>query len=223
MALAPTHAGTAIALLQRADLAMYAAKRGRLGVAVYDETRDGEGLHRLEVAAQLRQGIDEGQLLLHYQPKLDLRTGRITGLEALVRWNHPTRGLLYPDVFLPLAEQAGLMRRLALRVLERALHDVRIWRAQGHDLSVAVNLSVSNLQDVALPEQVAMLLDAFAVPAEALILEITEDVAAEPDTHWAYAVRTDRAEGGYAHTDARIWHPDGRLVAISRQTVAVFG
>jgi EAL domain-containing protein (putative c-di-GMP-specific phosphodiesterase class I) len=84
--------------------------------------------------------------------------------------------LLYPDVFLPLAEQAGLMRRLALRVLERSLADLRDWRARGLGLTVAVNLSVSNLQDVALPDQVAMLLDAFTVPADALVLEITEDV-----------------------------------------------
>jgi EAL domain-containing protein (putative c-di-GMP-specific phosphodiesterase class I) len=93
-----------------------------------------------------------------------------------VRWHHPERGLLYPDVFLPLAEQAGLMRRLALDVLERSLRDLRAWRAAGHELSVAVNLSVSNLQDVALPDQVAMLLDAFSVPPSALTLEITEDV-----------------------------------------------
>jgi EAL domain-containing protein (putative c-di-GMP-specific phosphodiesterase class I) len=100
----------------------------------------------------------------------------VIGVEALVRWNHPDRGLLYPDVFLPLAEQAGLMRRLALRVLERSLRDLQAWRATGLDLTVAVNLSVSNLQDVALPDQVAMLLDSFGVPAEALTLEITEDV-----------------------------------------------
>ena len=122
------------------------------------------------------RGLDSDQLVNHYQPKLHLGTGAVIGVEALVRWDHPTRGLLYPDVFLPLAEQAGLMRRLALGVLERSLRDLQAWRAAGHDLSVAVNLSVSNLQDVALPEQVEMLLEAFAVPAEALTLEITEDV-----------------------------------------------
>jgi EAL domain-containing protein (putative c-di-GMP-specific phosphodiesterase class I) len=131
---------------------------------------------RLETLEQLRAALDTEQLVTCYQPKLHLGTGRVVGVEALVRWEHPTRGLLSPDVFLPLAEQAGLMRRLALRVLERSLADLRDWRSQGHELSVAVNLSVSNLQDLALPDQVAMLLDSFGVPAAALTLEITEDV-----------------------------------------------
>ena len=86
---------------------------------------------RLETLEQLRTALDDDQLDVHYQPKLDLRTGRVIGVEALVRWNHPDRGLLYPDVFLPLAEQAGLMRRLALRVLERSLRDLQEWRATG--------------------------------------------------------------------------------------------
>ncbi|MCZ2857938.1 EAL domain-containing protein [Blastococcus sp. VKM Ac-2987] len=176
IALCPDHGRDRSLLLARADTAMYAAKRGRMGHEVWAPDGTPATRDRLETLEQLRSALDGEQLDNHYQPKLDLRTGTVVGLEALVRWNHPDRGLLYPDVFLPLAEQAGLMRRLALRVLERALRDLRSWRAQGHDLSVAVNLSVSNLQDVALPEQVAMLLDAFSVPAEALVLEITEDV-----------------------------------------------
>jgi diguanylate cyclase (GGDEF)-like protein len=176
IALCPDHGRDRSLLLARADTAMYMAKRGRHGFDVWEPDGTPATRDRLETLEQLRTALDTDQLDVHYQPKLNLKTGGVIGVEALVRWNHPERGLLFPDVFLPLAEQAGLMRRLALRVLERSLRDLQEWRAAGLQLSVAVNLSVSNLQDVALPEQVEMLLDAFGVPAGALILEITEDV-----------------------------------------------
>jgi diguanylate cyclase (GGDEF)-like protein len=176
IALCPDHGRDRSLLLARADTAMYGAKRGRHGVEVWSADDAPDSRDRLELLEQLRAALDTEQLVPHYQPQLDLRTGSVVGVEALVRWEHPSRGLLTPDVFLPLAEQAGLMRRLALRVLERSLRDLRSWRAAGHDLSLAVNLSVSNLQDVALPGQVAMLLESLGVPAEVLTLEITEDV-----------------------------------------------
>jgi diguanylate cyclase (GGDEF)-like protein len=176
IALCPDHGRDRSLLLARADTAMYAAKRDRRGFELWEPDGTQDSRDRLETLEQLRSALDTEELVPYYQPKLDLRTGAVIGVEALVRWQHPTRGLLTPDVFLPLAEQAGLMRRLALRVLERSLTDLRGWRAAGHDLSVAVNLSVSNLQDIALPDQVAMLLYSLEVPARALTLEITEDV-----------------------------------------------
>jgi predicted signal transduction protein with EAL and GGDEF domain len=176
IALAPEHGHSPAVLLQRADLAMYLAKRGNLGHAVYRPGEADDARHRLQTVEELRVALDEDQLVVHYQPKIDVRTGRVIGAEALVRWEHPERGLLFPDAFLPLAEQAGLMHRVALQVLERSLREVRAWRAAGHHLHVAVNLSVSNLQDAGLPDQVEMLLEALGVPADALILEITENI-----------------------------------------------
>jgi diguanylate cyclase (GGDEF)-like protein len=176
IALCPDHGRDRSLLLARADTAMYVAKRGRLGFEIWAPDGTPATRDRLQTLEQLRTALDNDQLDVHYQPKLDLTSGAVIGVEALVRWNHPERGLLYPDVFLPLAEQAGLMRRLALRVLERSLRDLQTWRSRGLELSMAVNLSVSNLQDVALPDQVGMLLDSCGVPARALTLEITEDV-----------------------------------------------
>src|SRR3712207_4124715 len=176
IALCPDHGRDRSALLARADTAMYLAKRAREGHRVWTPDGTTDSRDRLRTLEQLRDALETDQLVPHYQPQLDLRTGRVSGVEALIRWEHPDRGLLLPDAFLALAEQAGLMRRLALVVLERSLRDLQRWRAAGHELSMAVNLSVSNLQDVALPEQVAMLLEATGVLPGALTLEITEDV-----------------------------------------------
>ena len=176
ISLAPTHGSTPALLLQRADLAMYKAKRAGIGCAIYEPGEAGDARNRRQTLEELRTALVTGQLVVHFQPKLELATGRVVGAEALVRWQHPTRGLLYPDGFLPLAEQAGLMRDIAREVLGQSLRAVRSWREAGHDLHVAVNLSVSDLQDTALPAQVRALLDAHDVPARALVLEITENV-----------------------------------------------
>jgi diguanylate cyclase (GGDEF)-like protein len=176
ISLFPDHGQTPSMLLQHADVAMYEAKRGQLGYTVFEPARDGGSRHRLETLEELRVALQSDQLVMHYQPKLDVGSGVVSGVEALVRWAHPTRGLLAPDSFLPIAERAGLMGLVAGQVLETSLRDLASWRAQGHQLSVAVNLSVSNLQDVELPQQVERLLAIHGLPAQAVVLEITENI-----------------------------------------------
>jgi diguanylate cyclase (GGDEF)-like protein len=176
ISIGPRHSGHAEELLQMADLAMYAAKAGRSCAVVYDEARHGSGRYRLEAVAQLRRAIDEGELVLHHQPKLSLRTGRVDGVEALVRWQHPERGLLFPDAFVELAESAGLMGPLTRRVLDAALAQRRAWADRGRELTVAVNVSPSNLVDEGFPDEVAGLLARHGVPATALVLEVTESL-----------------------------------------------
>ena len=175
IALYPDHAENVGGLLQHADMAMYRAKNAHTGVELSTSADSGDG-RRLETVEGLRQALERDEFVLHYQPKLDLRTRTVTGVEALVRWQHPTRGLLYPDTFLPLAEHAGLMRRLTLSVLEMALRQANQWRSKGRPMTVAVNLSASNLLDAHLPGQIDLLLDTLEVPSELLELEITETV-----------------------------------------------
>jgi diguanylate cyclase (GGDEF)-like protein len=176
IALAPEHASDFTGLLQRADVAMYQAKHQGTGWELYDPERDHHSRDRLETIEQLRAAVQQGQLVLHYQPKIDLRSGRVVGVEALVRWNHPERGLVYPDQFLLIAEQTGLMRPLTLAVLEMALGQCRAWRDEGLELSVAVNLSVTSLLDTRLPHDVERLLSGAGLRASALELEITENI-----------------------------------------------
>jgi len=146
---------------------------------VYDEARDGSGRHRIEAVEQLRAAIGGGQLVLHHQPKLTLATGRVEGVEALVRWQHPTRGLLYPDAFIELAESAGLMSALTRAVVDLALAQRRVWADEGRELTVPVNVSPSDLVDERFPDEVAELLDRHGVPAPALTLEVTESLLME--------------------------------------------
>jgi diguanylate cyclase (GGDEF)-like protein len=176
VALLPEHSPHAAGLLRRADVAMYEAKGARTGVELYDATRDLHSRERLVLAAELRAAVEAGNLEVHFQPKVEVATGRVVGAEALVRWPHAERGLLYPDAFLPAAEQAGLMRPLTLVVLERALAACGRWTAAGRELGVAVNLSASNLLDASLPDEVAARLVAHGVAPHQLTLEVTEGV-----------------------------------------------
>jgi len=157
---------------------MYAAKEAHTGVEAYRAASSAGARDRLAVVADLRRAIGAGEIVVHFQPQADLATGRITGVEALVRWRHPERGLLYPESFIPIAEHTGLMRPLTSHVLQVTL---RQWRDQGLELAVAVNLSTRNLLDLSLPDEVARRLAEHDLPASALELEITETtIMADP-------------------------------------------
>jgi diguanylate cyclase (GGDEF)-like protein len=182
VALIPDHGNDADLLLQRADVAMYQAKRARTGIAVYDEATDPHDVTELALLAELRRAIEADELVLHYQPKARLRTGDIVGVEALVRWQHPTRGLLGPDAFIPLAENTGLMAPLTEWVLRHAIGQSARWRERGLLMPVAVNLSPRSLLDGDLPASVLRLLADAGLPADLLELEITETaIMSDPD------------------------------------------
>src|SRR5215207_10889474 len=181
IALFPDHASDPLGLLQRADIAMYEAKRMRTGHEVYLPARDRHSRERLALVGQLPAAIDARQLVLHYQPKAELATGAVRGVEALVRWQHPRRGLLAPGHFLPLAEQSGLTRALTAFVLERAMSEIGALGEQS-DLAVAVNLGPADLLDLGLPSEVERALDRCRFPPERLALEVSEDViVADPE------------------------------------------
>jgi diguanylate cyclase (GGDEF)-like protein len=180
IALFPEHGREVANLLRRADIAMYHAKSARSGHYSYTSEDDaGGGEERLRLLEELREAVLGGQLAVFYQPKVDSRTMRVGGVEALVRWPHPTRGLLLPAAFLPLAEQSGLMRDLTSSVIEQSLDQIRLWRDSGRYLRVAVNLHASSLVDVELPQRVAGFLRERSLPADCLELEITEDFLME--------------------------------------------
>lgn|GEM_PF-737442 len=176
IALFPEHGCDADLLMQHADVAMYVAKQSGSGYALYASERDPHSARRLALTAGLRQAIQEDQLFLLYQPKIDLKTGRMIGVEALVRWRRPDLGVIPPDQFIPIAEQTGLIKPLTLWVLNTALDQCRAWRDQGREVRVAVNLSTRNLQDPQLSEQVLHSIKTHGVPPDLLELEITESI-----------------------------------------------
>jgi len=171
----------ATTLLRCADSAMYAAKELSTELELFDGKRDHSSPTRLKRLGELRQALDRGELVLHYQPKLLLENGTIPGVEALVRWQHPELGLLGPGEFVPLAEQTGLIKPLTSFVLRTALLQVSAWQRSGHDLSIAVNISERSLLDPDFPDEVSCLLLDAGVPPHQLELEITEGtIMADP-------------------------------------------
>ena len=193
IALYPEHATADGELMRRADVAMYLAKGSGGGVALYEPERDLHTRDRLALGQQLRQGLDRGELEVYYQPKADPQLGRVLGVEALVRWQHPVHGLMMPPDFLPLAARSGLMGAITRAVLDAALAQLARWRADGLDLTVAVNLAAGDLLDPDLPGDVARMLAAHDVPPTCLALEVTEDsLTADPDRAAATLVAVAR-------------------------------
>ena len=173
IALAPADAADSAEVVWCSDVAMYRAKLASSAFAFYEQDFDEAG-NRLALADDLRVAIESRQLVLHYQPQLDLRTGEITTLEALVRWQHPSLGLVAPLKFLPLAEEAGLMEALTQWVLAHALRQCAAWRREGRALTVSVNMSAGDLLGAGFVDLVTELLSRHELPASALVLEITE-------------------------------------------------
>ena len=190
IALSPAHGADAATLLRCADVAMYVAKHAGGGYAVYDVAHDEHSLARLSLSRDLRQAIVHREFLLHYQPLVDLTHGQMRGVEALVRWRHPQRGLIPPDTFIPLAEQTGVIGPLTLWVLEEAIRQCGVWSKTGLGLDMAVNISMRTLHDPRLPDVVADLLTRYAVPPQQLTLEITESsLMADRDRVMATLIR----------------------------------
>jgi diguanylate cyclase (GGDEF)-like protein len=181
VAMFPDHAIDSDALLQLADVAMYQAKANHTGYAVYASRRDNHDARRLALASDLRSAVERDEIVVHYQLKADVKSRRLAGVEALVRWQHPSFGLVPPDEFVPIAEHTGLIRLLTDHVLEAALRQCRSWQRLGFPLNVAVNLSVRNLMDRDLPDRIGALLSEVGLSAGMLTLEITEGtIMADP-------------------------------------------
>ena len=182
LVLAPDHGEEAETLVRRANAAMYEAKRTNSGYAVYSPEKDTYSPLRMVVINELQAAIERDQLLLHFQPKLNLTSGLIQGVEALVRWHHPTHGVIPPDRFISIAEHSGLIRPLTNWVIQETAEQCGQWRALGLDVGIAVNLSVRSLHDPELPHTLEQHLTKTGVPAGRLTLEITESILmADPE------------------------------------------
>jgi predicted signal transduction protein with EAL and GGDEF domain len=183
------------ALLRHADIAMYTAKRARCGFTVYQSDQDTTTRDRLNLLGELRQALQTDEIVLHYQPKLALPDGELNGVEALARWQHPTRGLLSPAEFIPAAENTGLIVPLTLHVVDLSLRQMHRWRAVAHDFSMAVNVSPRCLAHPDLTANIISLLRKYDVPPRLLKLEITENTLAH-DPQRALATLTSLHDAG---------------------------
>jgi diguanylate cyclase (GGDEF)-like protein len=183
------HADAPNILLQRADAALAYARSHHSGIEVYSPECDHFDAKRLKLLTEVSGALERGEFILQYQPQIELQSGRVTGVEALVRWHHPEHGMLAPAEFIPPIEQTALIRPLTLALIDQALGQLVTWRDLGIDVQMSVNLSARNLLDTELPQRVAEILDRHRVPPDRLVVEVTES-AAMADPHRAVAVLT---------------------------------
>ena len=178
----PEHGTDADTLMRRADMTMSIAKKSDPGYTFYHPKFDFYSPRRLMLLGELRQAIHNNDLYLCYQPKIELQSGRLIGMEALIRWDHRVHGPIFPDEFIPLAERSGLIKTLSMWVLSNAPKQWVVWHESGLSLSLSINLSVRDLFDVEIPKKIDAILREYNMPADQLVLEITESAWMEdPD------------------------------------------
>jgi len=175
VALYPDHGTDASELMRGADVAMYVAKRDHMTVAIYDEGKDHHSVRNLSMSGELRQAMDQDELTLFFQPQIDIETGDLTGVETLLRWDHPRYGMVSPDEFISLAEQTGLIRPLTRWVIGKALRQLETWQKTGLDIGISINLSPRNLHEAGLARSITGLLEKRGLRPDLVTLEITED------------------------------------------------
>ncbi|HEY3054523.1 MAG TPA: EAL domain-containing protein [Thermoanaerobaculia bacterium] len=181
IAVYPANGTDARTLLRRADVAMYASKQMQSGYTFHREDLESRSGDELSLVVEMRSAMERNEFELYYQPKLHLRTGLVTRVEVLIRWNHPQRGLLTPSAFIPVAERTGLIRSLTDWIFDHALQQCRTWQEQGAPIPLAVNVSAKSLQEHTLPTKVNSLLEKWKVEARFLKIEITESsIMADP-------------------------------------------
>jgi diguanylate cyclase (GGDEF)-like protein len=181
------------ALLRCADIAMYAAKETQTEYKIYTAEQNQHSKRRLGVLSGIRHALVQDEIVVHYQPIIDLDKMSVRGAEGLVRWQHPEHGLIPPGAFVQTVEQTGLIGPLTRHVLERSIAECAAWRKDGREMSVAVNLSVRNLLDHDLPKEIERLLSTYGLPPEALQLEITESmIMSDPERALATVTRLSR-------------------------------
>jgi len=181
-AIFPEHGNDTDTIMQRANVALFASKQGNKQFTIYSTNLDKNNPHRLTMMGELRQAITNNDLVLHYQPKIDLNQRRISGVEALVRWQHPEHGFLPPDEFIPMAERTGLIKLLSITVLKEALSQAEELHKKNLKLSISINLSPSTFLDSDLPDLIIGMLSLYEIPPAYIIFEITESsMIKDPD------------------------------------------